>query len=83
MSTTHEELASFNRFATEQIDDNGSNLSLDEIYGLWRLNNPSPSEREEVNVIIRQGLADMKAGRGRDAEEVGEELRQKYGIPAE
>lgn len=38
-------------------------------------------ERLETIAAIREGLEDMKNGRTRPAEEVFEELRQKYGIP--
>ena|SRR5690242_20082058 len=38
-------------------------------------------DRFEAVEGIRRGLEDMKAGRGRPAEEVLEEIRQKYHIP--
>jgi PHD/YefM family antitoxin component YafN of YafNO toxin-antitoxin module len=38
-------------------------------------------ERLEAIEGIRQGLEEMKAGKGRPADEVFEEIRQKYKIP--
>lgn len=38
-------------------------------------------ERDADRVAILQGLADMKAGRGRPAAEVEAELRQEVGLP--
>lgn len=38
-------------------------------------------ERLETIAAIREGLEDMKNGHTRSAEEVFEEIRQKYGIP--
>lgn len=42
-------------------------------------------EAEEARVLdgIRQGLADMRAGRGRPAEEVFDEIRRDFNLPPE
>jgi antitoxin ParD1/3/4 len=42
-------------------------------------------EVEEARVLegIRQGLDDMRAGRGRPAEEVFAELRREFNLPAD
>ena len=83
MTVTEEQLDSFHRFAKKKLADNGSNLSWKELFQLWRLENPTPEEREEVAAAIRQGEADIAAGRGRPADEVNEELRRKYNLSAE
>jgi len=40
----------------------------------------TPDEQGEIHAAIRQGLADIRAGRGRPAELVMNELRGKYGL---
>ncbi|MBC8356867.1 MAG: type II toxin-antitoxin system Phd/YefM family antitoxin [Planctomycetes bacterium] len=80
---TLEQLDSFHQFAAEQLDNGGADLTIDELFSRWRMDNPTPSERDEVNAIIRRGLEDIAAGRSRDADEVTEELRVKHGIPSE
>ena len=82
MATTQEQIDSFNRFASEELRS-GSTADIDELYSRWRIENPSQTERDEVNAIIRQGDEDIAAGRGRPADEVNEELRQKYNLSAE
>lgn len=42
---------------------------------LWAL-----ADRIETHMAIREGLEDMKAGRGRPAEEVLQEIGRKYGL---
>ena len=39
-------------------------------FDLWRLEHPTPAEQAEVHEAIRQGLADIEAGRYRPADEV-------------
>lgn len=81
-TTTQEQIESFRRFASEEIR-RGSTADIDELYARWRVENPTQAEREEVSAIIRQGDEDIAAGRGRPADEVNEELHQKYGLSAE
>ena len=81
-TTTQEQVESFYRFASEELTAD-STADIDELYSRWRMDNPTSTERAEVNAIIRQGIEDIAAGRGRDAAEVSEELRKKYNIPAE
>ena len=83
MAVTQGQLDSFHRFASDKLDDNGSEFSWSELFQLWRLENPTNEERDEVNAVIRQGIEDIKAGRGRPAEEVMDELQRKYGLSAE
>ena len=44
---------------------------------------PTPEEQAEIHEAIRQGLADIEAGRYRPADEVMDELRAKYNLPRE
>jgi predicted transcriptional regulator len=43
----------------------------------------SVRDRDDINAAIREGLADIEAGRHRPADEVMRELRQKHNIPSE
>lgn len=83
MAVTKDQLESFYHFANNELSANRSDLTLDQIYQTWRLENPTPEEQADVHIAIRQGIEDIKAGRGRPAEEVMEEMREKYNIPAE
>jgi predicted transcriptional regulator len=52
------------------------------VVDLWRLEHPAAEEQAEVHDAIRQGLADIEAGRYRPVVVVMEELRAKYDLPA-
>jgi len=77
MAVTRQELDSFHRFAAERLDNGDSELTIDDLVIEW----DSSRNRDEINAAISEGLADVEAGRHRPAEEVTEELRQKYDIP--
>jgi hypothetical protein len=82
MSTTFDQLAAFQQFAVQKVDA-GEAESLEELFDLWRLEHPTPEEQADIHAAIRQGLADIKAGRGRPVEEVMAELAKKHNLPAE
>jgi predicted transcriptional regulator len=82
MLVTQQDLDSFHRFAQEKLQNGGAE-SIEELFDLWRIERPSAEEQAEIHAVIRQGLADIKAGRGRPADEVMSELRRKYNLPAE
>jgi hypothetical protein len=82
MSTIPDDLAAFQQFAHQKVDA-GEAESLEELFDLWRLEHPTAEEQAEVREIIRQGLADIEAGRYRPAVEVMQELRAKYNLPRE
>jgi hypothetical protein len=80
MSVTLTELESFHQFAQAKLANGGAD-SLEELCDLWRLEHPTPEESADIHEAIREGLADIKAGRYRPAAEVSAEIRAKYGIP--
>ena len=82
MSTTLDQLAAFQQFAHQKVDAGEAN-ALEELFDLWRLEHPTAEEQAEIPEAIRQGLADIEAGRYRPAEVVMEELRTKYGLTRE
>jgi hypothetical protein len=82
MLVTQQDLDSFHRFAQKKLQNGGAE-SIEELFDLWRIENPTPDDEAGIHAAIRQGLTDIKAGRGRSADEVNAELRRKYNLPAE
>lgn len=78
MSTALQELNNFHQFALDSLRTRDEYVSLEKLLEIWR----AQKEREEVNAAIREGLADIEAGRYRPAVEVMEEFRKKHGIPS-
>lgn len=64
-------LASFHKFVGQQLQsDAAETMSPEEALALWR-------DREESLEAIREGLADIEAGRTYPAEDVIRELRSR------
>lgn len=79
--TTKEQLDSFHQFASEQIDNGGTHLSLDELYELWRTNNPTADELADSATAVNAAIADMKAGdTGRPARQALRETCDRLGL---
>ena len=79
---TQEQVDSFYRYATEQLADDGSAKSIDELYDEWRYANGSPEERAEDIAAVQAAIDDMNAGdTGRDAAEIEDELRAELKLP--
>lgn len=79
MPVTQRQLDSFHRFASQMLNNGGTDLSLEELVAHWR----AQQERADVNACLRQATDDLKAGRHRPAHEVMEELRTKHNLPTE
>lgn len=73
-----DEAAAAGRPITVRIDDRPALVVEDErtYQMLWEL-----VDRLETVEAVREGLQQMERGEGRPAEELFEEMRQKYGIP--
>lgn len=81
MTTTTQELESFTQFAKERLEAGGREPSLDELFDLWRIENPSDADYAENLAAIAGAIADFKTGdRGRPAGELSRELRRELGI---
>ena len=81
---TQEQIDSFHRFASEQLQNGGKEKSVDELYDQWRFENQSPAEFEESVAAVQTSIDDMNNGdTGRDADEVISELRAELKLPAE
>ena len=82
MATTANELVKFTQFAKGHLDRGGSEPSLDELFDLWRIENPSKSDYAENVAAVAEAIEDFKRGdRGRPAGEVSRELRTELGLP--
>jgi predicted transcriptional regulator len=73
------DLMAFKGFLDEKISQGGVE-TLDEALGLWEFENQTIQEREASLDAIRQGLADVEAGRVRPAREALAELRRKHNL---
>jgi hypothetical protein len=74
------DLIAFKGFIDEKLSEGGVE-TLDEALGLWEYENQNSEEREATLDAIREGLADVEAGRTRPAHEVLAELRKKHNLP--
>lgn len=80
---TQEQIDSFHRFASEQIQSGGKDRTVDELYDQWRFENQSPEEFEENVAAVQGAIDDMMAGdEGRDAGSLIAEVRSEYNLPA-
>lgn len=77
MSVTQNDLDAFHRFATDRLKRSDEKLTIDDLVIEW----DSMRNREHINAAIREGLADIDAGRTRPVDQVTEELRRKHNIP--
>ena len=78
---TKQQIDSFHRFALERLSEGDSDISVDDLYGQWRLENLSDEEQAEVHEAIRTGIREADEGLGRPADEFIEDMREKHNIP--
>jgi hypothetical protein len=82
MATTEQDLASFTQFAKQRLGTGDADLSLEELFDLWRFENPSDEDYAGNSAAIAGAIADFKNGdRGRPAGQLSRELRTRLGIP--
>jgi hypothetical protein len=74
------ELRAFRGFIDDQLANGGADLTLDDAHARWEYENQTDEEREETLEAIRQGLADVEAGRTRPAEDVIRDLCRKRNL---
>jgi len=78
--TIKEQIDNFHRFATSQIENGGADLSMDEIYSLWRASNPTDAELAESVAAVKAAYADILAGdEGQLVDDVIRESRERLG----
>lgn len=84
MPTTAEDLNRFTEFARERLSNEGTDLSLDELFDLWRSENPSDALYSENVSAVNAAIADFRNGdQGTPAGEHSDQLRREFGIKAE
>jgi len=80
MSTAEQDIANFTSYAFQQIKAGGHNLTIDELFDQWRIENPSDGQYAENVAAIKASINDFKAGeRGTIAGEHSAELRHRFG----
>lgn len=81
MPTTAQELESFSRFAKKRLSGADTGPSLDQLFDLWRIENPSDTDYTENVAAVAGAIKDFRNGdRGRPAGELSRELRVELGI---
>ena len=80
MAITIDDVQQFAAYVTARISNGGADLTRQELFEMWMLENPPADERAEVNAIIRQGLDDIDAGRSQPVEDVMARLDAKYNL---
>jgi len=81
MATTEQELESFTQFVQRRIGASSGDLSLEELFDLWRIENPSEAMHSENIAAIAASIDDFKKGeRGAPAGEHSAQLRGEFGL---
>lgn len=76
MMTIQEELESFHRFAAARLQESAGPFSLDDLFALWRTENPAAEDYAENVAAIQAAYDDFLRGdRGKPAGELTRQLR--------
>jgi len=67
---TQDQIESFHQFAITQLSNGGANLTMDELYSLWRIRNPTTRELRQSVAAVQAAIEDLEAG------DSGESARQ-------
>ena len=77
MATSEQDIDNFSQFAKSRLKDAGADLSLEELFDQWMIENPSQDDAIAVQASIR----DMKNGeKGRDFGDFARDFRQRNGL---
>lgn len=74
MPITQAELTQFQQFATAKLAGEGAD-SIEQLVGLWRLENRSADQVAEDTAAIKRGIADADAGRVTPVTQAFDEVR--------
>jgi hypothetical protein len=81
MATTEQQLESFMRFVRDRVGAGNAEASLDELFDLWRHENPSGEVYAQNVAAIAASIEDFKRGeRGTAAGEHSAQLRREFGL---
>ena len=84
MAANEQKFEGFAEYARERLDKGDVDLSIDELFDLWRAENPSDAEHRENVAAIAASIDDFKYGyRGTLAGRLNRELRRELGLPEE
>src|SRR5687767_11721104 len=84
MATAEQELAAFTSYALQKIEAGERDLNIDELFDLWRAENPSDEQYAENVAAIQASIQDFKNGeRGTLAGEHSSQLRREFGVGRE
>jgi len=77
----YKDLPALKEFVDGKLLSGGGNISVDEVVALREIENQTEQEREDNLEAIREGFADLEAGRTRPFEAFDREFRPKRAIP--
>ena len=81
MTTTEQQLESFARFVRSRVGTGNPGASLDELFDLWRHENPSAELHAENVAAIAASIEDFERGEhGTVAGEHSAQLRREFGL---
>ena len=81
MATTEQQLDSFMQFVRDRVGAGNAEASLDELFDLWRHENPSDELYAQNVAAIAASIEDFKRGeRGTTAGEHSGQLRREFGL---
>jgi hypothetical protein len=81
MSTIEQDLDHFTHYARQQIESGRQDLSIDQLFDQWRVENPSDEQYAEDVAAVRASIDDFKGGhRGTIAGEHSAQLRREFGV---
>lgn len=84
MTTTEHDLASFSSYVRQRIESGMHDLTIDELFDQWRVENPSSQLYAENVAAINASIQDFKHGeRGTVAGEHSAQLRREFGVADE
>jgi hypothetical protein len=80
MSTPQQDIASFTSFSLHKLEAGQVDVTIDELFDQWRIENPSDEQYAENVAAVQASIADYHAGeRGTPAGEHSVQLRRQYG----
>ena len=80
MSVTKQELDRFHEFAVSLVTGSQSELTWVQLFGRWRLENPSVDEHGEDVAAIQEALDAMDVGRVRPFSSFDSDFRERHNI---
>jgi hypothetical protein len=84
MATAEQDLADFTSYVLHRIEAGDSDISIDELFDLWRAENPTDEQYAENVAAIQASIQDFNNGeRGTLAGEHSAELRREFGLSSE